>query len=408
MQGRHYPTGFIIVKAGIVQTIFNDHFDSYHKNKILSPRQMRATANIMTCRTPEQGYHIDACPNGDYEIRLNNSCKHRSCPQCGATETELWLERRKRQALDCRYFHIVFTLSHELHRIWRANRKLFTGLMLRSAWHSLRELLGDWKWLGALPGAIAVFQSWDDEMNEHCHLHFIVSAGGLTPDGRWIDADEDFLIPTPVLASKFRGKFLAYLKEGFNPVTPGGNVKPADQMLAPPPGMRVRQCLNLFNKLGRIRWHADIEPSYAHADGVFKYVGRYIRRGPISEKRIIGYDGRNVTIAYVHPGKHSRTDFILDADTFMDRLLCHVPEKGTHLVRSYGLFHPNCQARLDEARKQLGQPAYEPITDLPHTHELLNRMFPDIEGTRCPFCGSELRTVFVWRCGHAPAWRLAA
>lgn len=396
------------MKPAIVQRIFNDHFDHFRRGRFLTPRQLRAAVNIMNCRTPEQGYHVNECPNGDYRILMNNSCKHRSCPQCGAVETQLWLERRKRYALDCRYFHIVFTISHDLHRIWRTNRKRFTDLMMRAAWHSLRELLGEWKWLGALPGAIGVFQSWDDEMNEHCHLHFILTAGGLTPDGRWLDAKEDFLIPTPVLASKFRGKFLAYLKEGFNPLTPGGRTKPDLLMLFPPPGMSTRQCLNLLNKLGRIRWHAQIEPSYAHADGVFKYVGRYIRRGPISEKRIMGYDGANVIIAYAHPEKHTEKQFSLEAEVFLDRILRHVPEKGTHLVRSYGLFHPNCRAKLDKARKLLGQPEYEPLTEIPNTHELIRQMFPDMEGTRCPYCGSELKTVYVWRRGRAPAWRLAA
>jgi hypothetical protein len=46
------------------------------------------------------------------------------------------------------------------------------------------------------------------------------------------------------------------------------------------------------------------------------------------------------------------------------------------LVRSYGLFHPNCRGKLDAARLQLGQPPYEPLTELPHAHELLLRMFP--------------------------------
>lgn len=280
--------------------------------------------------------------------------------------------------------------------------------MMRAAWHSLRELLGDWKWLGGLPGAVAVFQSWGDELREHCHLHFIVTAGGLTPDGRWIDADPDFLLPTRVLAAKFRGKFLAYLRESINPLIADGETKSKDQMLVAPYGMSDQQCLNLFNKLGRKRWHMDIEPSYEHAQGVFKYVGRYIRRGPISEKRIAAYDGETVTITYAHSEDHDCPYFKLPAEVFIDRLLSHVPEKGTHLVRSYGLFHPNCRERLDEARKQLVQPAYEPLTELPHTHELLRRMFPDMESMRCPHCKTELRTVFVWRRGHAPSWRLAA
>jgi len=168
------------------------------------------------------GFHVDACPKGHYQVLMNNSCKHRSCPQCGVTETELWLERRNLQALGCPSFHIVFTISHDLHRIWRRNRKRFTDLMFRAAWHTLRELLADPRWLGALPGAIAVFQSWDDELQEHCHLHFIVTAGGLSPEGRWIEADGDFLLPTGVLAAKFRGKFLAYLREAFKGVNPRG------------------------------------------------------------------------------------------------------------------------------------------------------------------------------------------
>jgi hypothetical protein len=351
---------------------------------------------------------MDACPQGHYRVLLHNSCKHRSCPQCGATDTELWLERRHLQALACPYFHVVFTISHALHAIWRWNRNRFTDSMLRAAWHTLRELLGDPQWLGALPGAIGVFQSWGDELQEHCHLHFIVTAGGLNPEGRWTEADGEFLLPTAVLAAKFRGKFLAYLREGFNALRARGQVKPQEQVLVAPAGMSVRQCLNVVNKLGRVKWHAEIDPAYAHAAGVYKYVGRYLRRGPIAEQRIVDYDGEGVTIAYAHPEKHGQRTFHLTVETFIQRLLSHVPEKGTHLVRAYGLFHPNCRAKLDAARAHLDQPAYEPLTELPHAHELLLRMFPHWDGNRCPRCGALLRTVYVHHRGHAPPLRMAA
>jgi hypothetical protein len=394
--------------AGIVQKIFLDHFEAYQKEHSLSARERWAAWNIMTCRTPEQGYHIDACPHGDYQVVVNNSCKHRSCPHCGATETEIWLERRRIQALSCRYFHIVFTISHDLHGIWRRQRKQFTDLLTRAAWHTLRELLGDPKWLGALPGAIGVFQSWDDEMLEHCHLHFIVTAGGLNPDGLWKEADGKFLIPTGVLAAKFRGKFLSYLRDGFNELSPCGRVKSKEQMLATPADVSVQQCLNLFNKLGRVKWHVNIEPAYEHAGGIYKYVGRYLRRGPISEKRIVGYDGQNVVIAYAHPEKHKERTFCLQANTFIQRLLSHVPEKGTHVVRAYGLSHPNCKDKLNEARAQLGQPTYERLTELPHAQELLRRMFPGWEGNLCPRCGSILQTVYVCRARDVLPLRMAA
>ena len=89
--------------AGIVQRIFNDHFADFRSQKILSPHQAGAAWSIMTCRTEAQGYHIHACPNGDYQVVVLNSCKHRACPQCGATGNQLWLERHNAQALDCPY-----------------------------------------------------------------------------------------------------------------------------------------------------------------------------------------------------------------------------------------------------------------------------------------------------------------
>ena len=89
-------------------------------------------------------------------------------------------------------------------------------------------------------------------------------------------------------------------------------------------------------------------------------------------------------------------------------MLLHVPDKGAHVVRSYGLFHPNCREKLNLARKQLGQARYVPILELPSALELLQRMFPDKPIGRCPRCATELRTIFRYRGGQAPAWKLAA
>jgi hypothetical protein len=191
-------------------------------------------------------------------------------------------------------------------------------------------------------------------------------------------------------------------------LAPAGKEKPQDQVLTAPDGMTVQKSLNLLNKLGRAKWHVEIDPAYDHAQGVYKYVGRYIRRGPISEKRITAYDGETITISYAHPEKHRRSAFRLKADEFIARLLRHVPEKGTHVVRAYGLFHPNCRDKLDAARAQLGQAPYEPLSDLPHAQELLLRMFPDWDGCLCPVCGATLRTVCVYRRGQAPPLRMAA
>ena len=396
------------MEAGTVQRIFEEHFAGVDAAHRLDGRSRWAGWNIRTCRTPVQGYHIEECPNGDYRIRLNNSCRHRACPLCGATETELWLERQRAKELRCPHHQVVFTSPDSLRKLWRWNRKLFTNLYFLAAWHSLRELLGDARWLGVLPGVIAVFQSWGDELQEHLHLHFIVTSGGVTGAGQWVAADAEYLLPVPVLAAKFRGKFLAYPREGFQTHTATGKGKGPEEVLVPPPEMSVQQCLNLLNKLGREKWHVRIEPAYAHAGGALKYAGRYIRRGPLSERRIRAYDGKRVTIGYADPQKHSRPAFTLDAPEFVLRLLRHVPEKGTHCARVYGLYHSGCRDKLNQARSRLGQPPHAPETEPPDTHELLHRMFPDFTGDLCPKCHARLVTVSVIRPGRSPPWRNAA
>ena len=51
-------------------------------------------------------------------------------------------------------------------------------------------------------------------MTHHPHVHMIVPGGGLSEDGtRWIASRANFLVHVHVLASKFRGKFLAMLGE---------------------------------------------------------------------------------------------------------------------------------------------------------------------------------------------------
>ena len=396
------------MKPGTVQQIFDEHFPAVDAMRPLDERSRCAAWNICTCRTPRQGFHIDECPNGDYRIILSNSCKHRSCPMCGAMETELWLERQLAKELRCKHHQIVYTSAAELRIFWRWNRRLFTNLYFRAAWHSLRDLLADKRWLGALPGVTAVFQSWSDELDEHLHLHFIVTSGGLSPAGKWIEADPEMLIPFPVLAALFRGKFIAYLRDALNPRTARGKEKPEEEVLVPPPGMSVQQCHNLLNKVGRKRWNVRVDPAYEQAGGVLKYVGRYIRRGPLSERRILAYNGKQVRIAYAHPEKHTRPTFTLEAEDFILRLLTHAPVKGTHCARVYGLYHSAKREQLNQARAHFGQAPYEPITEPADVHELLHRMMPDFTGDLCPKCHARLVTVCIVRHNRSPPLEAAA
>lgn len=94
------------------------------------------------------------------------------------------------------------------------------NLLFRAVSQSLIELAKDPKYLGADIGLLTMLHTWGQNMLQHAHLHCIMPAGGLSFDKKyWIHAEkkkDDFFIYYKVLSRKFRGKFLALLKDAYS------------------------------------------------------------------------------------------------------------------------------------------------------------------------------------------------
>ncbi len=388
---------------GIVRQVFSEHFDAYRRAHNLCWRERWAAFNIRTCRTAAQGAHVHECPEGHYKVIRYNSCRHRSCPLCGAEETEEWIQAQQARALPCRYHQIVFTIAEELHNLWRYNRRHFTNLFFRAAWECLRDFFAHPKWLGGLPGAIAAFQSWGETLNLHPHLHFLVTAGALSPQGVWLAPKSDFLFPAAALRAKFQGKFLDYLRRDLRA-----------GVLIPPHGRSLQQCLNELNRLGRRKFNVRIQPAYQHPKGLIKYLAFYFRRGPISERRIHSYDGNQLFIRYKRPDEHTRRSFPITAHEFISRILTHVPPKGLRVVRAYGLFHHRCRPRLEQARLQLGAlpsapgEVYPPGREAPPPSQGQQAFESVPDYQRCPLCGQPMVCTIILHPGPSPPERIAA
>jgi hypothetical protein len=83
-------------------------------------------------------------------------------------------------------------------------------------------------------------------------------------------------------------------------------------------------------------------------------------------------------------------------DEFLDRLFEHVPVKGLHMVRAYGLYNRSEHAALERCRAHLDPHGLQVPRQLP---------VPAAEPERCPRCGAAL-TVMVSRSPVVP-WRLS-
>ncbi len=78
----------------------------------------------------------------------------------------------------------TITVPHALNPFWQYNKRLFGGLLFDAVRETLMELLADKKYMGAVPGILAALHTWGQLLPVHVHLHVLVTAGGLTEDGR--------------------------------------------------------------------------------------------------------------------------------------------------------------------------------------------------------------------------------
>jgi len=51
-----------------------------------------------------------------------------------------WLDQQKSELLPTRYFHLVFTLPHELNPLFLVNKKPLINILFQSVWQTLAQL----------------------------------------------------------------------------------------------------------------------------------------------------------------------------------------------------------------------------------------------------------------------------
>ena len=171
----------------------------------------------MTCRTSALGYHVYRCNNEDCgHVKYQyHSCRDRHCPQCGGLKKKEWIEARTAELLPVKYYHVVFTIPHELNSLVMGNRRVLYKLLFDASSQTLLTFSADKRYLAATPGIISVLHTWGQQLSFHPHIHCIVNGGGITGSNRWKSAVKDkwkFLFPVKAISQVFKGKFLEALK----------------------------------------------------------------------------------------------------------------------------------------------------------------------------------------------------
>ena len=313
-----------------LQDILNEHLDDYYEHHKLSSVQHKAVKAIHHCRTSTLGGHIDTCPNCGETGQSYNSCRNRHCPKCQTLSKEKWIDARKVDLLNVGYFHVVFTVPCELNPTIYRNQRDCYNLLFHCVNETLKELAHDPKYLGADIGLTAVLHTWGQNLSFHPHIHCIIPAGGLSKQGFWMNARKKFFLPVKVVSRKFRGKFLALLKES--------NIAVSKELLD-----------TCYNK----EWITYCKPPFKTAACVVEYLGRYTHRIAISNNRILSSKDGSVTFKWRDYSDCNRwKEMTLTADEFIRRFLMHVLPQGFMKIRHFGFLSsrgkqlklPKCKA----------------------------------------------------------------
>lgn len=359
----------------------------------VAPVVAKACRAIVRCRTAALGGHVKRCANGHIQGVWYNACRNRACPRCSFARVRRWLERQVRTLLGCAHHHIIFTVPHELNVLWLLNYAVLGELLFASARAALFELASDPRYLGACPGALLALHTWGQQLALHPHVHCLVSAGGVGPDGGWVASWRKWFLPAEPLKQLFRGKYLY----GLRGLARGNRLRLPD-------GWGVVEIERLCREAEHKRWNVYVCERYEDPSAVLNYLGRYLHGGPIGESRLLAFDGETVTFRYKDyrdrgPEGPREKLMRLGVDEFIRRYLQHVAPTGFHLVRGFGLY------RRGGHTEALARRVREALPVAPELHAALAAPQPrDPEPLEaCSVCGAALHPCFFARGEPLPA-----
>jgi hypothetical protein len=269
----------------------------------------KVVKKMLSCRDRNAlGYQKYVCPEHPEKfVVVPHSCKSGFCNACCKQLADAWIERARSWLPDCWYWHITFTIPLEL-RVYF----LFLPQLKEIFFQTGKEVLLGWfRERKSLPALVVAFHNHGRDLKFHPHLHCVLSCGGIDLETKVVWKECGFL-PFQMLRERWKVKFLLALK-GI-----------ADE--------------ELRQQLFQINWYVNVSLQRMSTQGTLHYIGRYAQRPIVSEKRIVGYDGKFVTLWYDDFRTKSPVKWTLPVFDFISLLIQHIPQPGFRKIRCYGLL----------------------------------------------------------------------
>ena len=320
--------------------------------KELRTEQIKEVDAMLLCNDPSKGYFYYYCPDCDKNILTHFKCNSRICSRCGKAYVDRWARKVVKRMLDVNHSHIIFTLPSDL---W---------LLIKDDWQCIKELsAAAYKVIVETmeqsskhiitPGMLSSLHTYGKDMKYNVHFHTIATEGGMDNKTKlWRE-----ITYLPYFLLRLKWKLYA-----LDIITKCAEKTIDNQILLE----------SLHYHRYRQGFNVKVIKTKIPKKELVRYIARYIRHPAISDRRIVGYDGKNVTIVCEDKDEGKKWYVTFTVDEFITRLIQHIPSKNFKMIRYYGLY-----SRIKNKQSFVKQ-------------ETITKYFRPKHSIRCPFCGKTL------------------
>ena len=298
-----------------------EHWDHPGYDPDSRQRFLRATQ----CKTPELGQRLYA---SDTEERsFCNTCKSPACASCGHRATLQWQRERWCALPEGPYCVITFTMPNTLWPFFAANPKLCRKLAVIAAqviiaYARVRH--------GVEAGVMPMVHTFNGKLEFNSHVHALVLARHPQRPDSSIFFDPDRLMRS------WKRMLIGLLRA----------VSKAGCLRSQLSDVDVERLL--LREEMRNWWKAYVQ-GFDGKEHFLRYAGRYVRRPPIAQRRLVEVAKGSVRFWYKDKRSHKREFVTCTTEEFIDRWAQHIPKRYRHSVRYFGLLAPRRWRQISAA-----------------------------------------------------------
>lgn len=346
----------------------------------LRPVEIEVVTKMLACGTPLTGSREWRCSNPEcaHHRYIHQSCHGRGCPTCAKKATDLWISTMMARLPDTPCQHGTFTMPDTLWPLFEANRWLLNGLFALAA----DNLQYAAELRGLTVGIFGALHTYGRQLNWNCHIHLSWTTGGINAHGDW----KKMSFALPKVRARWIWNVRQYLLSAWESLTPPpvlAHIRDYDEW--------KRFILSQGkNEQGEVYWHVYFAKPTKHAGQTAKYLGRYLKKLPVSGARLAHYDGGSrITLRFLdhRTGRHETLSF--SQHELILRLIKHIPEKHFRMVRYFGFLTNRVVGKLlPQVRKALGQDEVKKTARV--TFTTLSQGLLKTDPFACLLCGAKM------------------